>query len=94
MCSGCAAAGAAAAAGLLIGIATGLKLVEVFYAVGFALVLLLLPGRPAVRCARLLAGGAAGIAAVLLCAGFWFLTLKRATGNPLFPPTIRYLVPR
>jgi hypothetical protein len=79
------AAGAAAMAGLLIGIATGLKLVEVFYAVGLALVLLLLPGRPAVRCARLLAGGAAGIAAVLLCAGFWFLTLERATGNPLFP---------
>jgi hypothetical protein len=79
------AAGAAATAGLLIGIATGLKLVEVFYAVGFALVLLLLPGRPAVRCARLLAGGAAGMAAVLLCAGPWFLTLERATGNPLFP---------
>jgi hypothetical protein len=79
------AAGAAAMAGLLIGIATGLKLVEVFYAVGLALVLLLLPGRPTVRCARLLAGGAAGIAAVLLCAGLWFLMLERATGNPLFP---------
>jgi hypothetical protein len=79
------AAGAAAMAGLLIGIATGLKLVESFYAVGFALVLLLLPGSPTVRCARLFAGGAAGIAAVLLCAGFWFLTLERATGNPLFP---------
>jgi hypothetical protein len=79
------AAGAAALAGLLIGVATGLKLVEVFYAVGFALVLLLLPGAPAVRCARLLAGGFAGIAAVLLCSGFWFFTLERATGNPLFP---------
>jgi hypothetical protein len=85
----CAAAGpaarAAALAGLLIGIATGLKLVEAFYAIGFALVLLLLPGRPAVRCARLLAGGAAGFVAVLLCAGPWFITLERATGNPLFP---------
>lgn len=79
------AAAAAARAGLLIGAATGLKLVEGFYACGFALVLLLLPGRPAVRSARLLAGGAAGIAAVALCAGFWFLTLERATGNPLFP---------
>jgi hypothetical protein len=79
------AAAAAARAGLLIGAATGLKLVESFYAWGFALVLLLLPGRPAVRTARLLAGGAAGIAAVVLCAGFWFLTLERATGNPLFP---------
>ena len=37
------------------------------------------------RAARLLAGGAAGIAAVVLCAGFWFLTLERTTGNPLFP---------
>lgn len=79
------AAGAAAMAGLLIGVATGLKLVEVFYAIGLAVVLLLLPGKPAVRCARLLAGGSAGITAVLLCAGFWFLTLERATGNPLFP---------
>ncbi|MDB6161568.1 MAG: hypothetical protein JWO04_5274 [Gammaproteobacteria bacterium] len=79
------AAAAAARAGLLIGAATGLKLVEGFYAVGFALVLLLLPGRPAVRTARLLAGGAAGTAAVVLCAGFWFVTLERATGNPLFP---------
>jgi hypothetical protein len=79
------AAAAAASAGLLIGAATGLKLVEGFYAVGFALVLLLLPGRPAVRTARLLAGGAEGIAAVVLCSGFWFLTLERATGNPLFP---------
>jgi hypothetical protein len=79
------AAIAAAAAGLLIGAATGLKLVEGFYAGGLALVLLLLPGSPAVRIARLLAGGAGGIAAVFLCAGFWFLALDRATGNPLFP---------
>jgi hypothetical protein len=79
------AAAAAAVAGLLIGTAAGLKLVEGFYAAGLALVLLLLPGRPAVRVARLLAGGAAGITAVLLCAGFWFLALERATGNPLFP---------
>jgi hypothetical protein len=79
------AAAAAAGAGLLIGAATGLKLVEGFYAGGVALVLLLLPGRPAVRAARLLAGGAGGLAAVLLCAGFWFLALQRASGNPLFP---------
>lgn len=79
------AAAAAGVAGLLIGAATGLKLVEGFYAGGFALVLVLLPGRPAVRVARLLAGAAGGIAAVLLCSGFWFLALQRATGNPLFP---------
>jgi hypothetical protein len=79
------AAAAAAVAGLLIGTAAGLKLVEGFYAAGLALVLLLLPGSPAVRAARLLAGGAAGITAVLLCAGFWFLALERVTGNPLFP---------
>ncbi len=79
------AAVAAAAAGLLIGAATGLKLVEGFYAAGLALVLLLLPGRPSVRVARVLAGGVGSIAAVLLCAGFWFLALYHATGNPLFP---------
>jgi hypothetical protein len=38
-----------------------------------------------VRTARVLAGGAAGLAAVVLFAGFWFLTLQRATGNPMFP---------
>jgi hypothetical protein len=81
-----AAAGRAAAlAGFLIGMAVGLKAVEISYAVGFALVMLLLPGTPPVRCARLLVGGAAGTAGVLLCAGFWFLTLLHATGNPLFP---------
>ena len=77
---------------MLIGAATGLKLVEGFYAVGFALVLLLLPGRPAVRTARLLAGGAAGIAAVVLCAGLWFLTLERATGSRIdAKPYLAYL---
>jgi hypothetical protein len=79
------AARAAGLAGLLLGLATGLKLVEVFYTVGFAVVLLLLPGSLAVRSARLAAGGAAGLAGVLLFAGFWFLTLQHATGNPLFP---------
>lgn len=79
------AARAAAGAGFLIGVAVGLKLVEVFYAIGLAIVLLALPGRTTVRCARLLAGGTAGIIAVLLCAGFWFWTLMRETGNPLFP---------
>ncbi len=29
--------------------------------------------------------GGTGVAAVLLCGGFWFLTLERDTGNPLFP---------
>jgi hypothetical protein len=79
------AAVAAAVAGFLIGVATGLKLVEGLYAVGFALVLLTLPGKPAVRCARVLVGGTAGLIGVLLCSGFWFVTLARTTGNPLFP---------
>jgi hypothetical protein len=52
------AARAAALAGFLIGVAAGLKPVEILYAVGFALVLLLLPGTFPVRCARLAAGGA------------------------------------
>ena len=79
------AARAAAGAGFLIGLTTGLKLVEGFYAIGLGVVLLALPGRATVRCARLLAGGTAGITGVLLCAGFWFWTLSRETGNPLFP---------
>jgi hypothetical protein len=79
------AACAAALAGALIGTAAGLKLVEGFYAFGLAAVLLLLPGSLTVRIARLLAGGAAGLAAVLIISGFWFLALERATGNPLFP---------
>ncbi len=74
-----------ALAGFLAGGATGLKLVEAIFAVGFAAALLVVPGPAPVRLARLAVGGLGGILGVLVFGGFWFVTLAKFTGNPLFP---------
>jgi hypothetical protein len=78
-------AGIAAAAGLLVGSAVGLKLPEAPFALGFAAALAILPGDMRHRIARLLAGGAGGVAGVALFAGYWFAHMSDLTGNPLFP---------
>ncbi|HEX7776467.1 MAG TPA: hypothetical protein VF449_08055, partial [Parvibaculum sp.] len=72
-------------AGLAIGAAVGMKLVEMPYGIAFAATLLLL-ARSLKQAALLLA--ACGFAAALGVAafgGFWFLHLAHVTGNPLFP---------
>lgn len=74
-----------ALAGFLAGGAVGLKPVEAIFAVGFAAALLAVPGRASVRLARLAAGGCGGVLGVLVFGGFWFVTLAKLTGNPLFP---------
>jgi len=74
-----------AIAGFITGSAVGLKLPEAPYALGFAAALAILPGDAKRRSLRLAAGGLAGVAGVLLFAGFWFARLDAATGNPLFP---------
>ena len=71
--------------GLLIGSAVGLKLPEAPFALGFAAALVILPGDPAHRTTRLLAGGAGGILGVSIFAGFWMIKMEHLTGNPLFP---------
>jgi hypothetical protein len=74
-----------ALAGFLVGSAAGLKPVEAIYAMGLAAALLVIPGRPQARLARLAAGALGGASGVLIFGGFWFLTLAKLTGNPLFP---------
>lgn len=79
-------AGAVSAlAGLIIGLAVGLKLPEAPYALGFAAVLAVLPGNVRQRRTRLVAGGAGGVIGVALTAGYWIWHMYQITGNPLFP---------
>ena len=75
----------AALAGLITGAAMGLKLPEAPFALGFAGVLIALPGSAKHRLTRVAAGGIAGIAGVALTGGYWMIFLDHATGNPLFP---------
>jgi hypothetical protein len=75
----------AALAGILVGAAVGLKLPEAPFAVGFAAALVVLPGDPRNRLARL--GGAlgGGILGFAIFEGFWMAEMLRLTGNPIFP---------
>jgi hypothetical protein len=79
------AATVALAAGILVGAAVGLKLTEAPFAVGFAAALALPPGSLTTRSLRLAQGALGGFLGVLATGGYWFLTLARTTGNPLFP---------
>lgn len=71
--------------GFLIGCAGGLKLVDMFYAIGFAAALLIIPGTLKDRAQRALAGLIGGVCGVLFFGGYWFWALYAATGNPFFP---------
>lgn len=73
------------AAGVLVGLATGLKLTNAVYAVGLAATLLVLPSRGERRLAPVLLVGLGGLAGLLLTTGYWFWHLWQAFGNPLFP---------
>ena len=74
-----------AAAGLMTGMAMGLKLPEMPFCVGFAAALIALGGNWKHQLTRLLAGGLAGIMGVLIFSGPWMLYMYHLTGNPLFP---------
>ena len=70
-------------AGLLLGAATGLKLTNAVYAVGFgAAVLAPWPRRPV---AAALAYGLGGVAGFALTGGAWAAMLAVKLGNPVFP---------
>jgi hypothetical protein len=75
----------AAAAGLLSGMAMGLKLPEMPFCVGFAAALIALGGSWKHQAVRLLAGGVAGLVGVLIFSAPWMLYIYHLTGNPLFP---------
>jgi hypothetical protein len=74
-----------AAAGLITGMAMGLKLPEMPFCIGFAAALLALGGSWKHQAVRLAAGGAAGIAGFLIFSGPWMLYMYHLTGNPIFP---------
>ncbi|HEY7977219.1 MAG TPA: hypothetical protein VID67_03425 [Rhizomicrobium sp.] len=75
----------AAIAGFITGSAVGLKLPQAPFSLGFAAALLVVRGDWKHRVTRLLAGGMAGVAAVALMSGYWWLVMYHVTGNPLFP---------
>ena len=82
----------AAAAGVLIGIATGLKLTNAVFA--FGTVGLIWPARTMTRRITLLGIAGAGAAlAFLIVAGWWHWALWRHFGDPIFPYFARLFSP-
>lgn len=72
-------------AGVLGGIACGLKPVTGVYAIALAAALGSLPGPFRTRAARLALLAAGGILGVVASAGWWYRHVWELTGNPLFP---------
>jgi hypothetical protein len=79
------AAWLSALAGLITGMAMGLKLPEMPFCVGFAAALLAVGGSPKQIATRLVAGGLGGLAGFALFSAPWMLEMWHRTGNPLFP---------
>jgi hypothetical protein len=75
----------AGGAGVLCGMAVGLKLPEAPFALGFAVALIVLGGDLKHLATRLVAGGIGGALGAVLFAAYWMLKMDRLTGNPLFP---------
>ncbi len=75
----------AAVAGLITGMAMGLKLPEAPFCVGFAAALVALGGSWKHQLTRLIAGGIAGVLGFALFSVPWMLHVYDLTGNPLFP---------
>ena len=74
-----------AAAGLLLGLATGLKLANGLFAVGAMLALLPMAGRNRGLAPNVFALVLGALAGGLLTHGYWSFLLWREFGNPLFP---------
>src|ERR1700761_1414317 len=75
----------AGSAGLVMGVATGLKLPVGIYALGFAAALLTLPGDIRHRGSRFAAGAIGGLIGLSLVSLHWWIAMAHVTGNPLFP---------
>jgi hypothetical protein len=73
------------AAGVLAGMAAGLKLTNAPYAVAICLGLLTLPVSPVMRVGGAFVFGIGVLAGLAGTAGFWFYTMWQTFGNPLFP---------
>lgn len=74
-----------AVAGLLLGLAVGLKLSSGLFAVGTTLALLPMAVRNRGRAASVFVLVLGGLAGALLAHGYWSVILWREFGNPLFP---------
>jgi hypothetical protein len=72
-------------AGFLAGASPGLKLTTVPYVAGLALALLTSPGGIGRRLARTTAFGVGVLFGVAIVGGYWFWTMQRFSGNPIFP---------
>jgi hypothetical protein len=79
------AAAISAVAGLVTGMAMGLKLPEMPFCVGFAGALLALGGSWKHQLTRLVAGALGGVTGFLIFSGPWMLYMYELTRNPLFP---------
>ncbi|RWC25188.1 MAG: GtrA family protein [Mesorhizobium sp.] len=74
-----------AAGGLLMGAGVGLKLTNAVFAVALCLALLALPAPWLRRPVLAFAFGLGVLGGIATTAGYWFATLLRVFGNPLFP---------
>jgi hypothetical protein len=79
------AAAISAGAGLITGMAMGLKLPEMPFCVGFAAALVAVGGSWKHQATRLAAGGIAGLIGFAIFSAPWMLQMWHMTGNPLFP---------
>lgn len=73
------------AAGLLMGLGTGLKLTNATYAVGLCTALLAVPAPWWTRLRLAFGFGVGVLGGIAVTAGWWFWTMWQAFGNPLFP---------
>ena len=71
--------------GLLMGVGSGLKLTNAAYAVALCLALLAVPVPVGRRLAIAFMYGCGVLAGLLASAGYWWLTMWKHFGNPLFP---------
>jgi hypothetical protein len=72
-------------AGLVIGIAVGLKQTMVIYAIGLCLGCLAMPGRHLAAFRTAFTFGLGVVGGILLSGGWWMWSLWDSYGNPLFP---------
>ncbi len=73
------------AAGLLMGMGTGLKLTNAIYAVALCAALLTIAVPFSTRLKIAAGFGIAVLAGIALTGGYWFYTMCQTYGNPLFP---------
>lgn len=77
--------GLLAAAGLIAGLASGLKLTNAMYALALCLALLVLQGTLLLRIRRSFVFGLGVLAGIAISGGFWYWKMWTLFGNPLFP---------